>query len=316
MTRLEFSLLIFLLLLSSVASAQTAPTPTPAPAASAAAAAPPPASEIFIVDLTASRSGALKMGRPLRITAWDGYNNQPMFLRDGRSLFYTSIRADRQADIYRYQISDQATARITATAESEYSPTVTPDGRFFSVIRVEADGTQRLWKFPLAGGPPVLILDKIKPVGYHAWIDADRLMLFVLGTPNTMQLADVRTQQSETVAENIGRSLHRIPRRRSSVSFVHKISDQEWVIKAFDAKTRRIRPLIKTLPGSEDHAWTPQGILLMAKDAKLFKWNPARDRDWQEVADFSAAGLQKISRLAVSPRGDRVALVTLRSAGR
>ena len=312
MNRFHFSALLFILLLSGVAPAQTAPTaPTPTPTPSAS---PPPATEIFIADL-AYRRGALKIGRPSRITTWDGYNNQPLFLRDGRSLLYTSIRADRQADIYRYDIRNRATRRITETSESEYSPTVTPDARFISVIRVEADGTQRLWKFPLAGGPPSLVLDRIKPVGYHTWIDADRLMLFVLGTPNTMQLADVRTQQSETVAENIGRSLHRIP-RRDAVSFVHKISDQEWMVKAFDVRTRAITPLIKTLAGSEDYAWTPEGVLLMAKDAKVFKWDPARDRDWQEVADFSAEGLQKISRIAVSHGGDRVALVALKSTSR
>ena len=310
MIRFNFFLLLILLSLAGVARAQTAPTPTPTPSA---AASPPPATEIFVVPLT-NRKGALKTGKPLRITSWDGYNNQPMFLGDGRSLLYTSIRADRQADIYRYHLRNHATERITDTPESEYSPTVTPGGRFISVIRVEADGTQRLWKFPLAGGPPTLVLDRIKPVGYHTWIAADSLMLFVLGTPNTMQLADVRTQQSETVAENIGRSLHRIP-RRDAVSFVHKISDQDWMIKAFDVKTRTIAPFVKTLPGSEDYAWTPQGVLLMAKDAKLFKWDPARDRDWQEVADFSAEGLQNISRIAVSPQGDRIALVTLKRAG-
>ena len=41
--------------------------------------------------------------------------------------------------------------RVTNTPESEYSPTVTPDGAHISVIRVEADGTQRLWRFTLDG---------------------------------------------------------------------------------------------------------------------------------------------------------------------
>ena len=48
------------------------------------------------------------------------------------------------SDIYRYDIASQAISQVTNTPEAEYSPTVTPDGRHISVIRVESDGTQRL----------------------------------------------------------------------------------------------------------------------------------------------------------------------------
>ena len=75
--------------------AQT-PSPSPTPA-------PPPANDIFLVDVT-TRHGEIKLGAPEKITDWDGYNNQPFFFPDGQSLFYTSIRADKQADIYRYEI--------------------------------------------------------------------------------------------------------------------------------------------------------------------------------------------------------------------
>jgi hypothetical protein len=47
----------------------------------------------------------------------------------------------------------------------------------------------------------------------------------------------------------------------------------------------------------------------MAQDSKLFRFDPAREHTWQQVADFTAAGLRKITRLAVSPKGDRLALV-------
>ncbi len=67
--------------------------------------------------------------------------------------------------------------------------------------------------------------------------------------------------------------------------------------------------MTKTLPGSEDFVWTPDGIILSASGSKLFKFEPKKDREWQEVADFSSAGLKGITRLAVSPKGDRLALV-------
>ena len=289
------------LVLSSwvLATAQTAsPSPTPAAA--------PPASDIFIVEL-ASHNGKMNLGQPVKINTSVGYNNQPSFTSDGQSILYTSIR-DKQADIYRYDIHGEVTTQVTKTPESEYSPTLMPDGKSISVVRVEADNTQRLWRFPLAGGEPSLILEKIKPVGYHWWLDEHTLALFILGKPNTLQLVDTRTEKAETIAENPGRILRRIPHEKK-LSFVHKVSDQNWVIKAYDLKARTSASLIATLPGVEDYAWLPDGTLLMAKDSKLFAVVPLTGKTWGEVADFSQAGVKRITRIAVNSSGTRIAFV-------
>jgi hypothetical protein len=266
-----------------------------------------PSTEIFVVELR-NRAGQLSAAQPINITNREGYDNQPMFMPDGESLLYTSIREGTLPDIYRYLLRDKATVQMTKTPEGEYSATPTPDGKFFSVIRVEADQTQRLWKFPFAGGAPSLVLTEIKPVGYHGWMDENLVALFVLGRPATLQLADVRTGKAETLESNIGRSLHKRP-GRNTLTFVHKVSANEWFIKELDLKTRQAEVLTKTLPGSEDFIWTPDGVLLSGSGSKLFKFEPKKDRTWQEVADFSRAGLKGITRLAVSPKGDKLALV-------
>src|SRR5262245_35323717 len=94
-----------------------------------------PSTDIFLVELSGDK-GQLKLGKPRNITGRKGYDNQPVFLADGKSLFYTSIREDNQADIYQYDIAKGSARQITATKESEYSPTVTPDGKSLSVVRV------------------------------------------------------------------------------------------------------------------------------------------------------------------------------------
>lgn len=291
-----------LLLLTSLAVTAQTPTPTPPVAAT---------EDIFVVDVTINK-GKLEFGQPANITNRAGYDNQPGFLPDGQSLLYTSMREGEQTDIYRYDFKTRQTTRLTSTPEGEYSPTVMPGGKFFSVIRVERDKAQRLWKFPLAGGEPGLVLPAIKPVGYHLWLDERTLALFILGAegkPNTLQLVPTDMTFLDVIHVNIGRALHTIP-RRAAFSFVHKISPDEWFVKAFDLKTKRSTILIKTLPGSEDLVWTPDGTLLMAQDSKLFQWNPAAPAaDWQQIADFSAAGLKKITRLALSPKANRLALV-------
>jgi WD40 repeat protein len=290
------SCLVILSALMSVAP-QT-PTTTPGPA--------PPATDIFLVELKKGPTDRLRTGQPVKISTSSGYNNQPSFLPDGRGILYTSIK-DKQADIYRYDLGAGSTSRITDTPESEYSPTLMPDGKSISVVRVEADGTQRLWKFPLAGGSPELVLEKIKPVGYHLWIDQNTLVLFVLGKPNNLQLVDLRSGKAEWVADNPGRILRRVP-HQEKFSYVQKVSDQEWLIKIFDLKSRSAADFVKTFPGAEDYAWTPAGVLLMANGSKLFA-RKGSDWAWVEVADFSSAGLKNITRIAVSPKGDRIALV-------
>jgi hypothetical protein len=291
------------------AAPATAPVAVPAdtptvPAASPAAALP--TTDIYLFDLT-ERGGEVRVGAGVNITDRAGYDNQPAFSSDGRSVLYTSIHEDAQADIYRYDIARRSVQRVTHTPESEYSPTPTPDGRGISVVRVEMDSTQRLWRFDANGRNPRLVLEAVRPVGYHAWGDANTLALFVLGTPPTFQLADTRTGRAQVVAEDIGRSLHRVPNRRA-ISFIHKQADGEWWIRSLDLATRQVTPIARTLLEVEDYAWTPAGSLLMGRESVLYRWNTEAE-EWWEVADLEAAGVRGITRLAVSPRGDRLAVV-------
>jgi hypothetical protein len=268
----------------------------------------PPDTDIFLAGLRLSNN-QVSFEKPENTTHRLGYDNQPSFLPDGNSLFYTSIRNGAATDIYRYDIATKADRQVTNTPEGEYSATVMPGGAAFSVIRVETDSTQRLWKFPIAGGNPSLVLEKIKPVGYHAWFDEKTVLLFVLGNPPTLQLADVVTGQAVTLTTNPGRSLHRIP-GQALMSFVHKISASEWVIESLDPKTREMKPIVPTLAGVEDYVWLPDGkTILMGKWSKLFRWSAGANAQWQEIADFAADGVQEITRLAISPKGDRLAFV-------
>ena len=137
----------------------------------------PPDTEIYLASLTTT-GDTLTIGTPVNISNSPGYDNQPSFTPDGKSVLFTSVRGTRKpdpansaatgSDIYRYDIGAQRLTQLTDTPESEYSPTVTPDGQHFSTIRVEADGTQRLWRFAIDGKNPELVLADVKPVGYHA----------------------------------------------------------------------------------------------------------------------------------------------------
>jgi hypothetical protein len=132
--------------------------------------------------------------------------------------------------------------------------------------------------------------------------------LFVLGRPATLQVAETRTGTTAQIAADIGRGLQAIP-GRGLITFVQKGADSAWSIVELDLRTRAIRPLVRTLQGVDLYARTPDGVLLMAQGSKVYQWSPARGKEWEEVADFAGAGLENITRLAVSPRGNRLALV-------
>jgi hypothetical protein len=272
-----------------------------------------PGNDIYLVPLT--RTGnQLRAGAPRNLTARTGYDNQPAFSPDGRTLFYTSQR-DGQTDIYRIDIASGQATQVTRTPESEYSPTVMPDGNHLSVVRVEADSTQRLWKFTLAGTAVAPVLENVKPVGYHAWFDANTLYLFVLGNPATLQRADVRTGQADVLARDIGRTILKIP-GRNAISFAQRDTARGPLsLRELDPATGAIKPLAPFPSPNEFVAWSPQGDLLSANGNALVRWNGAA-RTWDEITRFTDPGLQRISRLAVSPRGDWIALVGEEPAAR
>jgi hypothetical protein len=289
--------------------------------APAAPQAGPPATEVFLAPLTLSE-GTVTVGRPENISNSPGYDNQPFFDPDGRALFFTSARGSRssscgnpQTDIYRFDLESRRVSRVTDTAECEYSPTVTPDGRHLSVIRVEPDGTQRLWRFTIDGASPSVVLADVKPVGYHAWIDGDTLALFVLGQPATLQIAHTGSGRSEVAASDIGQSIQKMPNGR--VSFVQQAGDRErrtLTISEVSLKDGQVTTsrLTDAVPGAtQAHVtWTPDGTLLMAHDETLYAWKTGQ-AEWRAVADLASLGLRNVTRLAVSPRGDRIAIVAL-----
>jgi len=268
--------------------------------------APPP--DVYVAAITLRR-GVATVGVPMNITDRPGYDNQPSFTEDQRGIFFTSVREDAQADIYRYDLGTKHTSRVTTTApESEYSATPIDGGSAISVVRVERDSTQRLWRFPLDGAVPTVILERVRPVGYYAWADDHTLALFVLGSPNTLRLADTRTGSTDTIATNIGRSLHRIPGTRR-VSFVRKAAPTEWWIESLDPASRATTRLVRLPDGVEDYAWLPDGSILCGRESRLLLWSGKAGDQWREIADLGTAGVKGITRLAVNAPGDRIAFV-------
>jgi hypothetical protein len=233
-----------------------------------------------------------------------GYDNQPFFGSDGRTMLFTSNRDGKQTDIYFLEMQTRQIRQLTRTPESEYSPAVMPDDAGVSVIRVEADGTQRVWSFPADGGAPAVLLPDVKPAGYHVWADAQRLVLFVLGQPPTLQTAEVKGGPAVVVAKGVGRSLLRRP--SGTITFVQREGDG-WAVKEYEPASKAVRHVVNALEGSteRDAAWGPDGTLFMTRGTEVHAWRPG----WDAFRLVSDPGIGPLSRLAVSHDGRWMALV-------
>lgn len=297
----------FLVLLAPLSFAQAQ---TPAPAAGA------PNTDIFVSRFT-MRDGALIVQPPLNLTRREGYDNQPSFDAKGRVIYYTrrapnallrdSIR-DVQTDIWSYALDGSAHGPVAVTAESEYSAQVTADGTALTVVRVERDSAQHLWRFPLsADGKPERLVGRVKPVGYYAWVGS-QVVMFVLGSPATLQLMDTVSGRIDTIARDIGRGVKREP-GTSRVSFIQKDGAQ-WYIDELDITTKSVKRLIATLPAQEEYTWVDSTTIVAASGATLRTWTRGQP-GWTVAADLSYAPLTNISRVTIDPTGNWLAFVAV-----
>lgn len=263
----------------------------------------PDGNDIWLAEIFDVVGGGFTIDEPRDLTSRPGYDNQPSFGGDG-TLYFVQQEGER-TDVWRWDRGTDTKHRVTMTPdESEYSPTLMPRGQGISMIKVEADSTQRLWAVDMDGSRPRVLLEDVQPVGYHAWFDADNVAVFVLGSPATLQIANITTGEVRTVAENIGRSLQTVPGRRA-ISFSQQSADGGSTIRIWDLDAGRATDVAPSVEGGEFHAWTPSGTLLQGAESAIWAWV---DGAWTQVGDFSTVG-QTVSRLAVAPNGESIAVV-------
>ena len=265
--------------------------------------------DILIADLSFNSDGTPVIGELTNLTQRPDYDNQPYFTPDASGIWYTANDPQNgQSDIWRFDFASESVTRITQSApESEYSETALPDGSGISVIRVERDSTQRLWRFDLDGSNASLILPEVAPVGYHKWINTSTVVMFVLGNPATLRVGDLKTGRARIVAKDIGRSINNIP-GTTDISFVQRHEDGSTTIMRLPGQGGIPERISDAVSQGDFHAWTPNHFLLMADGPLIFARRYEPDASWERIADFRDLHLN-LSRLAVSPDGTQIALV-------
>lgn len=264
-------------------------------------------SEIYLLDVALTKS-KVTVSHAINVTHHPGYDNQPFFHTTKPLLYYASFNNDGRSDIKVYNYQTGQSSALTTTQDREYSPTLTPDSRHISCIIQRDNDAQDLGKYPVEGGEAVTLIDSLI-IGYHAWVDDQNLILFVLGDSMTLQWYDLGKNTNTILDYQIGRALHKIPNQKA-MSYVKKRDDGEHIINRLDIASKKIKPIVNTLPGREDLTWTSDGKILMSDGEKLFFYDTKLKEGWKEVImNLGDIKLNGMTRLAMSKDSKKLAVV-------
>jgi tricorn protease-like protein len=265
-----------------------------------------PETDIFVSEMKI-KDGKFEFSKPENITQRPGYDNQPYFMPDGKSLLFVAVPDTTQADIYSYSFKSKNVSAITSTKESEYSPMLSPDGKNISVVRVDDDNGQRFYKFPVSDHAAFTFINGTDSIGYYCWLNPGSLAMFILGSAMTLQVLDINKNERTLIASDVGRCM-KLSNDQKKLLFVIKQNENEWSIYEMDIATMEKKKVVNTIPGSEDYAVLKDGSLIMGSKGKLYRYDPAGGGDWKEIADFSSE-LGDFYRISVNVQGDRIAMV-------
>ncbi|MBO3697478.1 hypothetical protein [Roseivirga sp. E12] len=271
----------------------------------ALAQAAPPDTDIFLFDLK-EKKGKVSLSKGKNITNRKGYDNQPAFFNNDYIVY--SAHENGQNDIMIMDLYDNKVTNLTNTKTSEYSPFPMERYNSFATVRVEEDGTQRLWMFPMEGKEsPRVIFEKIAPVGYFAW-NKDEILMFVLGQPASLVMANPNEVDDKIITSNIGRTIKVVP-DSPDFTFERREENGEVMIYRLNSVNKETIPIIKKPESSRDWAITQEGTYITSVGSKLLSYNPKRNQEWVEVMDLGETGAKGITRMAVSANNKRLALV-------
>ncbi len=234
---------------------------------------------------------------PLNVSNREGYDNQPSFSPDKRSLYYVSMREDQQADIYCYDLKKKTTRMLTKSKESEYSPTfINGSGKIGSVV-VEKDSTQRIHFFdPVLGADQGMI--DLDSMGYYTFLNNDTLAYYKLTQPHSLRLHSQSTKEDVWLCNRPIRTFKAVNRH----CLIYGIKDSSLVtFYKYDLLLRRAFVFCTFPSESEDIFWDEQWGLLKSEGTEILRFDEKK-KEWVLLFDLSSFGIKKITRFCIDPQ--------------
>lgn len=265
-----------------------------------------PETDIWLFKIE-KKEGKYTYTNPLNINNRSGYDNQPVFTPDGKSVIYVSIDESKQADLYQYSISKKTHTNLTKSQVSEYSPAIIPGGSGLSSVVVEKDSAQRVWQFNMDGTFKHIVHEGTDSVGYHTWLNTDTLLYYKLTDPHSLRVLNLKTNKDTWICEHPVRAFKKIG---NSSKFMYAIKDSlSTQFRIYDPALRE-SILYTTYPSvNEDFIWHDELGLIKSENADLVRYNE-QSKQWETLFTFSDTGIKKITRFVFDSKTKQLALVS------
>lgn len=264
--------------------------------------------DIYLLEYNIGKDGKYYFAEPFNFTKRKGYDNQPSFSANGEHIYYVAYKDTVQSDIYHYSIYDSTTAAITNTPESEFSPTISPDGYHLSIIRVDSDKAQRMYNILLDGNEPEPVIYTTDSAAYYTWINDKTVAMVVLDKTTMLNIYEGNGEQFIQLAKNVGRCVKKIP-AKDEVSYVALGDTNGYALNSFNIVSGEPGFVCQLPKGVEDYAWTNDGQVICGDNGKMKMFDTSKpEAGWIEIGDFSKS-IGSFYRISVSPIGNKWAVV-------
>ena len=255
-----------------------------------------PNTELWLFKIETSKSG-MTVVKPLNLTKREGYDNQPSFSPDSKKIFYVSVREDKQADIYQYDLKHRKTTAFTKTPISEYSPALTPDHKFITSVVVENDSSQFIHFINPLNGIHETKLD-VDSVGYYTFLSADTVVYYKLTEPHSLRYHVKSSGEDKWLGNNPTRAFKPVSRN----TLIYGLKDTAKItFYSYNFLLRKAEKFAEYPSLNEDFLWHPLLGLIKSEGLQLLAYNSTL-KEWKVLFDLSAFGLKKITRFDIDPK--------------
>jgi hypothetical protein len=270
-----------------------------------------PASDLYLCKIHLSQKNIVTEA-PVFLNAFNegGYNNQPFFA-DYNTVFISTSQAGKKTDLFQLDLEKKEFFRFTDTENiNEFSPQIHPAKSLVHTVRIEKDGkTQTLWAYPLdRSNIGYNVLPSLTNIGYYAWLNDQKVALFLVDSLPALAIADIKTGQVLTIQENVGRCLKV---KDGSLFFTQKTPEGLHKVKRYDVTEQTIQNVFVLPQSVEDFDLLNEGKFIFGNGSSLFIYNPNTSPVIQEGANLEKYGIRQIKRLVTAR--DRLIFVDQKS---
>ena len=263
--------------------------------------------EVFVMDLEFSENN-FNIKKIKNISNNPGYDSQSFFINN-EQIVYARTYND-QTDITKYNLKDESQINLSETKiGGEYSPQKIPNSNYYTAVRFDTTGLQRLYKYDSKTKQSSLLIENLQ-VAYYSFFDENRLLSSVLSGANLdLVYSDISKKSNDTLLVKVGRSIHKVPNTINTMSYTSVNDEGNMDVYQLDISTLESFFVSQLPVGIQDHIWLDESTLLIGSLDKLFLLDLFGNGEWKLVADLSKYNIRDITRLAVNPDGSKLAMV-------